>query len=175
MVSIAEEAGVVVQTVYNTVGGKAAVLNLVLDVTVSGPDFPRPVPDFMSERTERLPDAASVIESLADWFAEVHPRSAAVFDLIREAAAVDPEVAVLEQRREAQRLTNYERAASIIAKKGSLRLPVRETAATIWTVGHPSAYRQLVAATGWTVGQYRDWIATTLTAALLTDGPETGS
>lgn len=169
MLSLAADAGVVVQTIYNTVGGKAAVLSLVLDRTVSGPEFPRPVPGFMKERTENLPDALSVIETLADWFAEVHPRSAQVFELIRQAAAVDPEVAELENRREAQRLSNYELAAAVIADKGELRLPIRETAATIWAVGHPSVYRRLVMAGGWSVSDYRNWVTTTLSAALLPD------
>lgn len=170
MVSLAADAGVVVQTIYNTVGGKAAVLNLVLDRTVSGPDSPRPVPEFMKERTEGLPNAVSVIEALADWFADMHPRSAQVFELIRQAAVTDPEVAQLEERREAQRLSNYELAASLIAAKGSLRLPIREAAATIWTVGHPSVYRRLVMVGRWSHSDYRDWVCTTLAAALLTDG-----
>ena len=167
MAALAAEADVVVQTIYNVVGRKAAVLSLVLDKTVSGPDFPRLVPVFMQERTAELPDGGSVIELLADWFAEVHPRSAAIFNVIRQAAAVDPEVARLEDRREAQRLANYELAAAAIAEKGELRLPIREAAATIWSVGHLLVYRRLVIGSGWNLGEYRAWIRTTLATALL--------
>lgn len=123
----------------------------------------------MKERTESLPDAASVVEALADWFAEIHPRSAHVFDLIHQAAAVDPEIAQLEERREAQRLSNYEMAASVIAGKGDLRLPIRETAATIWTVGHPLVYRRLVTIGGWSSSDYREWVSESLAAAILVE------
>lgn len=167
MSGLATEAGVVVQTIYNTVGGKAAVLDLVLDRTVQGPDFPRSVPEFMMERTAGLPDSGSVIEVLADWFAELHPRSAEIFELIRQAAAVDPDVARLEDRREAQRLDNYEKAATVLADKGGLRLPVPEAAATIWAIGHPTVYRRLVLSVGWSVPDYRGWVRDNLRSALL--------
>src|SRR5690242_21140759 len=41
--TIAARAGVSVQTVYNAVGGKAAVLKAVYDVTLAGDDEPVPM------------------------------------------------------------------------------------------------------------------------------------
>lgn len=165
--AIAGEAGVVVQTIYNAVGGKAAVLNLVLDRTVSGPEAPRPVQQFMQERTRDLATAGEVVEVIADWFAEVHPRTADLFRLIREAAAVDPEVAVLENEREQRRLSNYELAAAVLVDKGSgTRLEAKEIAAVIWAMGHPGVFRRLVLDEGWSIDRYRAWLADTLRGAL---------
>ena len=101
LTAIAAGAGVVVQTIYNAVGNKAAVLNAVLDRTVSGPNAPMAVPDFMRERMAAAGDSASAVAVLADWLAEVNPRAEKVFELIRQAAAVDPEIAELERRRDA--------------------------------------------------------------------------
>lgn len=169
MSAIAEAADVAIQTIYNTVGSKSAVLNLVLEETVSGPEAPRPVPEFMQERAERLPDAAGVIEALADWFVEVHQRSGELFRIIREAAAVDPAVAIFEAERELRRLTNYHLAAQILAAKDGARprMKPEEAAATIWSVGHPLVYRRLVVEGEWSPDRYRRWIVDTLTGSLL--------
>lgn len=169
MSELAETADVAIQTIYNVVGSKSAVLSLVLDETVSGPDAPRPVSEFMRERTEHAFDAAGVIDVLGDWFADVHPRSLAVWQMIRDAAAVDPEVAALEAERERVRLRNYGYAAQILTKKagGRLRLDEGETAAAIWAIGHPEVYRRLVTQGEWSPDRYRQWVVDSLRGALL--------
>lgn len=167
MQTIARHAEVAVQTIYNTVGGKADVLNLVLDRTVAGDEFPKSVPEFMQRRAAAAPDSATLITILADWFADVHPRSADVFGLIRDAAAVDPEVAALQRRREQRRLDNYRLAAAALEARGARALDLDEAAATIWAIGHPTVYRQLVVDNDWTVERYRSWVADTLGTALL--------
>lgn len=170
MIEIATSAEVAVQTIYNVVGSKSAVLNLVLETTVSGTEAPRPVPEFMRERSAGLPNANAAIEALGDWFMEVHERSGEMFRMIREAAAVDPEVAAFEKEREKRRLSNYELAARmIVSKPGAIpRLDVEEAAAVLWSVGHPHVYRRLVIESTWTPTQYKTWVVKTLQGALLT-------
>ena len=84
------------QTIYNAVGNKAAVLSAVLDVAASGPNAPTPVPEFMAERTAphrcRRP-----IDLLADWLVEANERTATIHWIIRQAAAVDEDAAELER------------------------------------------------------------------------------
>ena len=49
--ALAETAGVSIQTIYNAIGNKAAVIKAVYDVTVAGDDDPRPMrdrPDFQA-------------------------------------------------------------------------------------------------------------------------------
>ena len=72
---IADGAGVALQTVYNAVGSKAAVLNLVLDTAAAGDRSPTPVVTFMQQRTSATSGAGELVDLLADWFAEVHPRT----------------------------------------------------------------------------------------------------
>jgi Transcriptional regulator len=168
LTAIAAGAGVVVQTIYNAVGNKAAVLNAVLDRTVSGPNAPMAVPDFMRERMTAAGDSASAVAVLADWLAEVNPRAEKVFELIRQAAAVDPEIAELERRRSLQRLENYREAAATIRRRGALGHAASDerTAATIFAIGHPEVFRSLTGGAGWSVADYRAWLGASLTAAL---------
>ncbi len=172
---IADDAGVVVQTIYNTVGSKAAVLNLVLDTTAAGDRSPTPVVTIMQERTSAMGGPHEVVELLADWFAEVHPRTSNVFRIIHEAAAVDPEIARLRARREQSRLDNYHRAASALLERGAgSGASQAEIAATIWSLGHPVTYAMLVGDRGWTVQQYRDWLAHALHGCMGTRPDEPG-
>lgn len=165
--AIANEAGVAVQTVYNAVGAKASLLSAVLDRVAAGPDSPRPVAEFMQERTAHAPDAAAVVTLLADWFVEVHERAAAVFALIAQAATVDADAAQVQQRRAEQRLANYALAASALRERGALAgLSDAQAATTIWALGHPQVYRSLVLDGDWSVAEYRAWLELALRGAL---------
>jgi AcrR family transcriptional regulator len=167
---IAEEAGVVVQTIYNAVGPKSTLLSAVLDRAAAGPMAPRSVPEFMSERSVQVSDASEMADMLADWFAEVQPRVVGINRVIHEAAASDPAVAELEVRRASQRLRNYGQAADAFARlPGARDLPREHIAATIWSIGHPQSYEHLTQVEGWSRGRYRDWVARALAGALVVD------
>ena len=165
---IAAESGVAVQTVYNSVGNKAALLSAVLDSAASGPGAQAGVLEFMRERTRRAADFQSLIGVLADWFVEVHPRTAGIVAVISQAAAVDSTAARLERDRGLQRLRRYEEAAAAARARGGLSTGMSdaEGAAAIWSVGHPQVYRTLVQDAGWSVPAYREWLAKALAAAL---------
>jgi AcrR family transcriptional regulator len=169
MTTLAEHAGVAVQTIYNTVGGKAAVLDLVLDLAASGPDAPTPVRTLMEERAATVDSAAGLVELLTDWFADVHPRIAPVLRMISEAAVADPAVARLERAREQQRYDHYRLAAAEIAARAGLTdgTTLDEAAATIWSLAHPGVYRLLVEEAGWTREAYASWLGRQLTTTLL--------
>jgi len=165
---IATESGVAVQTVYNSVGNKAALLSAVLDSAAAGPGAQAGVLDFMRERTRQAADLDALINMLADWFAEVHPRTAGINAVIARAAAVDEAAAQLEKDRAQQRLRRYEEAAAAARARGGLSsgMSDAEGAAAIWSLGHPQTYRALVQDAGWSVAAYREWIAKALAAAL---------
>ena len=165
---IAAEAGVAVQTVYNSVGNKAALLSAVLDRAAAGSGAQAGVLDFMRERTRQAADVDALIGVLADWFVEVHPRTAGINAVIARAAAVDDTAAQLEKDRAQQRLRRYAEAAAAARTLGGLRsgMSDAEGAAAIWSLGHPQVYRALVQDAGWSVPAYREWIAKALAAAL---------
>ena len=166
---IAEQAGVAVQTIYNSIGAKRDVLSRVLDFAAAGEQAPVPVPAFMQARTEPETDPRRIIDQLVEFWRSALARTAPIFRVIRQAAALDPEVAELERRRAEQRVHNYGQAAHLLSRRGGLRpgLGEDEAAAVIFTVGHPDAYRFLVAEQGWTVDRRAEWVRETLRAALL--------
>lgn len=168
--AIATEAGVAVQTIYNSIGSKAEVLTAVLELTEAGPgpDAPALVPAALRTRVAGARSAADIIRVLAAWFVEVNERNAGVFRVLGQAAAVDPDFARFEDRRATQRLHGLGDAAAALRGRHGLRsgLSDHEAAAAIWAVGHPQVYRALVQDIGWSPGAYREWLEKTLRAAL---------
>ena len=166
---IASEAGVAVQTIYNSVGSKRDVLSRVLDFAAAGERAPVPVAQFMSEQARREPDPRRIIGHLVDFWKGAVPRAAPVFRVIREAAAVDADAAELERARAGQRLRNYTMAARLLAERDALHpeLTIEQAAATIFAVGHPETYRTLVLEGDWDDDRWAAWAQVTLEAALL--------
>ena len=146
IVQIAAAAGVAVQTVYNSVGGKRELLSRVLDFAAAGDRAPQPVPEFMRRMAEAETDPRCIIDQLVQFWEDALARTAPVFRILREAAVVDADAAALERRRAAQRLRNYGQAAELLAARGVLRegLTLDAAAATIFAIGHPETYRALV-------------------------------
>ena len=166
---IAAEAGVVVQTIYNSVGSKRDILSRVLDFAAAGDRAPVPVPQFMREQAEREPDPRRVIAQLVEFWRGALPRTAPVFRILREVAAADPEIGELERARTAQRLGNYGHAARLLAGRNALRrgMTIDEAAAAIFAIGHPETYRALVLDGTWDDAEWATWVQKTLEQALL--------
>ena len=166
---IASEAGVAVQTIYNSVGSKREILSRVLDFAAAGDRAPVPVPEFMREQAESEPDPRRIIAQTVEFWRGALPRTAPIFRLIGEAAATDPEIAALERTRAAQRLRNYRQAARILEKRGALRdgLSTDDAAATFFAIGHPHTYRTLVLDGEWDDDRWAAWASAQLQGALL--------
>lgn len=166
--AVAELAGVAVQTIYNSVGNKAALLAAVLDRATAGPGAPRSASEFMQERADASQDVAGLSRLLADWIAEVNERGTEILTLIHQTAAVYPEVAALERERGERRLAGYSRAAAVARDRGGLStgLGEAEAAAAIWSLGHPQMYHSLVVDGDWSTETYRRWLGQSLRAVL---------
>lgn len=166
---IAQAAGVAVQTIYNSVGSKRDLLSRVLDFAAAGEKAPVPVPQFMRQQAEAEPDPRRMIDQVVEFWRGGHERTAPVFRVIRQAAALDSEIARLERERAEQRLRNYGGAAHILAQRGALRksLSEEEAAAVMFSIGHPDIYRFLVYEEGWSPERWAAWVSSSLAAALL--------
>jgi AcrR family transcriptional regulator len=167
--AIASQAGVAVQTIYNSIGSKHEILSRVLDFAAAGERAPVPVAQFMRGQAERDPDPRRIVAQLIEFWRGALPRTAPVFRVIREAAAVDPDAAAVERGRAAQRLRNYGQAARLLAEGGALRrgLTVDEAAAAIFAIGHPETYRTLVLDGDWDDERWAAWARAALEAALI--------
>jgi AcrR family transcriptional regulator len=166
---IAQAAGVAVQTIYNSVGSKRDLLSRVLDFAAAGDKAPVPVPQFMRQQAESAPDPERMLDQVVEFWRGGLERTAPVFRVIHQAAALDPEIARLERERAEQRLRNYGDAAHLLAQRGALREGISEgdAAAVMYSIGHPDVYRFLVHEEGWPPERWAAWVRSSLVAALL--------
>jgi AcrR family transcriptional regulator len=170
MEAIASEAGVAVDTVYAGFGGKRGLLSALLDVRVGGDDQPIDLLDRSGpQAVRREPDQKRQIAGFADGITEIVERVRPVDDIMRGAAAVDSEVAVLRSKVQESRHGAMRQFVSWLAANGPLRqgLSKDDATAIVWTLTSPEVHRLLRSDRGWTPEQYTEWLAGTLRATLL--------
>jgi AcrR family transcriptional regulator len=169
LAAIAREAGVAIQTVYNSIGSKRDVLARVLDYAASGEHAPTPPGAFALAQGADEPDARKSLDQLVEFWREARARTAPFYEILRQAAALDPEAAEFERARAVERYSSYRAGAQLLADRGALRedLTIDDAAAIYFATGHPEVYRSLVVEGDWSPEQWARWIRSTLEAALL--------
>jgi AcrR family transcriptional regulator len=169
LAAVAEAASVSPQTLYNAVGGKAALLAAVYDVTLAGDDEPVP----LAERPAILavlaaPDGPSCVARYAAVSRELGERLAPLLVAIL-AEAGNPEVAELAARAEEQRAIGAAGVVGHLSERFGLRpgVTVDEGRDVLWALTAPEVPLRLVARRGWSWDRYEAWLADTLAHALL--------
>jgi AcrR family transcriptional regulator len=174
MTAIAEHADVAVQTLYAVFGSKRAILTELIDARVVGDDQAGSLPGREDWRTmEREPDPQRQLALFAQIATRIGNRSAAINEIMAQAAGADPELAAIYQQQRQSRYRDERRIARSLARKGALREGLSETQAAdiIWAIGTTRTYRALVSERGWTTEQYERWLKDLLARALLPDAP----
>ena len=165
--AIARRAEVSAQSVYAVFKSKTGILSELLDQSMFGPDYEDAVRQALgaTDPETRLRLAARIAR-------QIHDAQIAIFDLLRGAGVVAPELAKLEQQRECLRYERQERMIVSLRDAGRLRPELDyETARDIlWMFTARDVYRMLVRERGWTSQKYQDWLADTLVHALLKGG-----
>jgi AcrR family transcriptional regulator len=172
--NIADAAGVSRATVFNSVGGKPALLRACYDVATVGDDDPAPLPQrpaMLAIRTE--PDARRSIAMYAEVIAGIGERLSGIYEVFRAAATTDAEIRTQWDQIQAERLAGSGRFVEILATKGALRLDLdrREAADVVWAHIDASLYHRLVVERGWAPTAFQAWFTRTLTAFLLEPDP----
>jgi AcrR family transcriptional regulator len=170
MASVAEGAGVSVETVYKAFGNKARLLKGAFDVAIVGDH--QPVPMLQRELVRRIdaePDPSRKLSMYGEHLAEAGPRAGALQLVARAAAANDPEAADVWDQMVAERLTGMTQFARHLHEGGYLRpdVSVEEARDILWTFNSVELYDLLVIQRGWATERYGRWIAEALIAALL--------
>jgi AcrR family transcriptional regulator len=166
--AIATEAGVSVDTVYKTFGGKPGLVRAICDQALAGAG---PVP--AEERSDAMQaaetDPRKIIRGWGTLTTEVAPRGAPIFLLVRDAAVSDPEMAGLQAELDEQRLQRMTANARRLAAAGHLRedVSVELAGEIMWTYSSTAFYELLVLRRGWPLDRYGAFIADALIAALL--------
>ncbi len=172
MAAIARDAGVVVETVYRSFGSKVALFGAVVEAALAGgveraevPVEERPAIAAIIAET----DPAKQVALYAATQPGIHRRAGPLLRAVRDAAALDPEVARVWSEIEAQRYVGQSRLAGLLASRGSLRkgLSVEMATDLIWTLTALVVHDLLVVERGWTSEQYEAWLTDALRRDLL--------
>ncbi len=158
VVAIAEAAGVAPATVYQAFGTKQAVLAALLDTTIAGDDDAVPLLEReWASRAARLSTPQRRLAAVVRQAVDVVARTAPLKQVMRDAAAVEPDVWALI-REDHQRRRQTQRAMVEIAI-GSDRLRrglTREQAAdTFFLLVTSDAYRLAVEELGVSAEEWR--------------------
>ena len=170
MEAIAGGARVATDTVYATFRNKQGVLHALLDVRVAGDELPIGVLDREGPQAVRVDRSqARQIARFTEDVTRILERARPVDDIMRGAAAVDPNIATLRTRMQEGRYDNMRQLVSWLTANGPLRDGMsEEDAATIaWAVASPEVHGLLRVGRGWTQERYREWLAATMTRTLL--------
>ena len=171
---IADAAGVSRATVFNSVGGKPALLRACYDIATVGDDDPTPLP----QRPELLavrdaPDQRQTIMLYAGVIAGIGERLSGIYEVFRSAAATDPAIKTQWEQIQAERLGGGRGFVRILAGKGPLRhgLDLEEAGDVVWAHIDASLYHRLVVERGWSRTRFEAWFVQTFTAYLLPPAP----
>jgi len=171
--AIAGLAGVSVDTIYKTFGGKPGLVRAIHEQGLAGA---RPVPAWRRSDEMRLREAdpRQVIRGWGRLVTEVAPRVAPILLLIRSAAASDPDMAALHDEVVRERLSRMELNARHLHERGDLRagLTREEARDVLWVYSSPELYELLVLRQGWPLARYGRFVAEAMIAALV---PPAGS
>ena len=168
--AIADRAEVSPETVYATFGNKRSLLSSVINVSITGDDEPVPLLDraWVQEMRDE-PDPRRRLRILARNGRTILERITPIYEVLRGAAAADPEIAVLWELYKSQRFAGQRELVRIVGAGGSLRKGLSADAAadTLFTIGSPETYRLLTVDRGWTPDRFERWYARTLARLLL--------
>lgn len=168
--AIAQQAGVAQETVYAIFGSKRKILSFLMDVSIGGDDRPvhlldRSKPQSILHDT----DQGRQLEMFSQDITEILSRAAPLFEIMRGAAKIEPEIADLIQNLLAERLQNMIRFVRSIAANGPLRNGLDEVQAgeIVWLLTSPELFQLVTVDRGWNKEKYAGWLADALTRLLL--------
>ena len=165
---IAEAANVSPDTVYAIFGTKARVLTALIDqrlAPAAGVDNVLERPEAHAVRDE--PDQRRQLHFFARDMAAISARVRPVYEILRTASAVEPEMAVIRAEMDEYRLRNMRQAADWVAAHGPLRVDIDRAGEIIWALASPDVSRMLCDGRDWTQDEYAAWLEDALLRLLL--------
>lgn len=164
MRDVAREADVAVETVYASVGAKAELLKVCLDVAVVGDDEPVPLldrPEFTAVTTGDLQQRLAATGRL---LGSIYSRTAQLHAVLVAAAAADPALAELLAKVRADQRASFRAALELVARRPPTDIEVDGAVAALGNESYLVLTREL----GWSREQYETWAADMLRRLLTT-------
>jgi AcrR family transcriptional regulator len=168
--AIAQEANVAQETVYAVFGSKRKILAFLMDISVGGDDQPvrlldRPGPQAVMSETKQTRQ----MDLFSQDITGILSRAAPVFEIMRSAAKLEPEIDALHKRILEQRLQNMTQFIQSVAANGPLQegMDEKEAADIVWAITSPELFQLLTVDRKWTKEKYLQWLRDSLTRLLL--------
>jgi AcrR family transcriptional regulator len=164
--SVADDAGVSVETVYKSFGSKSGLVAAIWERGLAGRGQV-PAPERSDRMQATVSDPREVIRNWGQLTTEVASEVAPILLLIRAAAATDPEMTRLLSQTDKQRLERMRRNARVL--QGHLKAGVTQALAAeiMWTYSSSDLYDLLVVRRGWSMRRYGQFVSDSMIAALL--------
>jgi|SRR5579863_1248337 len=170
--AIAGRAGVSPDTVYAVFGSKVGVLTAVLNARLA-PSGEASIMDTAGARAVRdEPDQRRQLHRFALDMAGVSARIRPIYEVLRTASAVEPEVGEVFAEMEQHRLAHMRELAGWFARRVPLRVSRDRAAEILWVLTSPDVARMLCDVQGWSQAQHAAWLETMLSCALLPADPD---
>jgi AcrR family transcriptional regulator len=174
MTAIADAAGVSVETLYLSVGPKAAIVRDMVETALSGTEEPVPAPerDWVQDFTAEPDPERKIRVHAAPAVRALHQRLAPLWMVLLEAAPGDPELRSLMEELSHRRVGHMRLMAQHLADEAGLRpgLSVDMAADVLWAMNSPEFYGLLVGERGWGPATFEHWLADTWIRLLLPSG-----
>jgi hypothetical protein len=115
------------------------------------------------------PDPVKQVALYAATQPGIHRRAGPLLRAVRDAAAVDPEVARVWSELESWRYAGQGQFVAMLASRGALRdgLTVETATDLTWTLCSLAVHDLLVIERGWTSDQYERWLTDALSRELI--------
>lgn len=170
MTSLARAAGVSPQTVYNSLGNKAAVVKAVYDVLLAGDDEPIPMNDRPELRAVlRAPSAPDMLRAYAAFatmlFARIGPL---IGVLLADGPAGDEDLRTFLRTIDSERRIGNTGVVRHVDQRFGLPagLTVERAVDHVWALTGPELGDRLVRKCGWRLEEYQAWLGDQLVAGL---------
>lgn len=166
--TVASAAGVSPEMIYKTFGSKQGLMKAVYDLALAGDDEPVPIGERPAVREIlAMSDARAKVRAYAGFVRGLMERLGGLAAVLAES---DPEVADVRATTEDERLHGVRAFVDHLASAGQLAAGVEPRAAAdaCWVLTSPTVFAQLTVSRQWDGRVYEQWLASMLTATLLT-------
>ncbi len=160
--TIAAQAEVNVDTVYQLVGRKPVLLRELIEQAISGSD--RAVVAEERDYVKAILAAADPVEKLTIYaraMREIQQRMAPLYLALRDASSTEPEAHEVWNQIGERRAANMRKLVQDLKSAGGLRpeLTVGEASDVVWATNSAEVYVLLTGDRGWSPRRYERWLA----------------
>jgi AcrR family transcriptional regulator len=170
LTSIANEAGVAVETVYKHFQSKPGLLQRLLAREVTGEDA-APVATGLTvaqlAESSGDPDPVDRLRSICVLARQVYERTAVLQAIFIEAAGASAELRQQWRDNRARRVEDVRTLLQSLADAEALAVPFEQAVDITWAVGGPEVFSLLTQERGWDADRYEEWLFHTLHTQLV--------